>query len=83
MRGAMTLLRTHFDGSGKVKKRIAQANNAMEQLYYKKESIFPFSSYVTGLNTCYTSLAQANDAVTDRNKVAKMLKGIIMLVAAI
>lgn len=75
-RGAMTLLRTHFDGPGEVEKRIAHANNAMEQLHYTKESIFPFSSYVTGLNTCYTTLEAAQDPVSERNKVAKMLKGI-------
>ena len=75
-RGAMTLLRSHFDGPGEVEKRIAHANNAMEQLHYTKESIFPFSSYVTGLNTCYTTLEGAQDPVSERNKVAKMLKGI-------
>jgi hypothetical protein len=75
-RGAMSLLRNHFDGPGEVEKRIAHANNAMEQLHYTKESIFPFSSYVTGLNACYTTLAQADDAVNERNKVTKMLKGI-------
>jgi hypothetical protein len=31
---------------------------------------------VTVLNTCCTTLAQAGDAVTKRNRVAKMLKGI-------
>jgi hypothetical protein len=51
-RGAMLLLRNHFDGPGEVEKRIAHANNAMEHLHYTKESIFPFSSYVTGLNAC-------------------------------
>jgi hypothetical protein len=48
----------------------------MEQLHYTKESIFPFSLYITGLNTCHSTLAQADDAVTEHNKVAKMLKGI-------
>jgi hypothetical protein len=42
-RGAMTLLRTHFDGPGEVEKRIAHARNAMEGLHYTKESVFPFS----------------------------------------
>jgi hypothetical protein len=56
-------------------KRIAHANNAMEQLHHTKESIFSFSSYVTGLNACCTTLAQADDAVNERNKVTKMLKG--------
>ena len=69
------MLRTHFDDPGKVRKRIVHANNAMENLHYAKESIFPFSSYVTGLNTCCTTLAQAGHAVTARNKVAKMLNG--------
>jgi hypothetical protein len=50
-RGAMTLLRTHFDGPGKVEKRIAHARNAMEQgPHCTKERVFPFSSCVTGLN---------------------------------
>jgi hypothetical protein len=48
----------------------------MEGLHHAKESIFPFSSYVTGSNACHTTLAQAQDEVSDRNKVAKMLKGI-------
>ena len=38
----MILLRTHFDGPGEVEKRIAHANNDMESLHYRKESIFPF-----------------------------------------
>jgi hypothetical protein len=70
----MTLLRTHFDGPGKVEKRIAHANNAM--LHCSKESIFPFSSHVTEINACHTTLAQTNNAVKERNKAAKMLKGI-------
>ena len=78
----MTLLRTHFDGPGETEKRIAQANNAMENLHYTKESIFPFSSYVTGINACYTTLDNAGDPVTARNQVAKMLKGITTTVNA-
>ena len=54
----------------------ARAKNAMEQLHHAKERIFPFSSHVTGLDTRCNGLARANDAVTERNKVAKMLKGI-------
>jgi hypothetical protein len=59
-----------------VEKRIAQATNAMEQLHCTKESIFPFSSYVTGLNACYAALEQADDTVNERNEDGKMLKGI-------
>jgi hypothetical protein len=77
-RGAMTLLQTHFDGPGEVEKRIAHARNAMEGLHYTKESVFPFTSYVTGLNACYTTLAQTFDPVSDRNKAQKMLQGIAM-----
>ena len=33
-RATMTLLRTHFDGPGEVKKRIAHTNNATEKLHY-------------------------------------------------
>jgi hypothetical protein len=47
----------------------------MEGLHCTKESIFPFSSCITGLNTCHATLAQAQDEACDRNKVAKMLKG--------
>jgi hypothetical protein len=72
----MTLLRTHFDCPGEIEKRITRANNAMEQLHCTKKSFFPFLSYATGLNTCYTTLAQADDAVTERNNVAKILKGV-------
>ena len=75
-RAAMTMLRTHFDGTGEVEKRIAHANNAMENLHHTKESIFLFRSYVTGQNTCYSTLAQISHAVTGRNEGAKMLKGI-------
>jgi hypothetical protein len=74
-RGAMTLLRTHFDGPGEVEKRIAHARNAMEGLHYTKESVFPFSSHVTGLNTCHATLAQAFDPASDRNKVQKVPQG--------
>ena len=75
-RGAMKLLRDHFDGPGEVEKRIANANQAMEGLHYIKESTFPFSSYVTGLNACYKTLEEAGEPMTERNKVATMLKGI-------
>ena len=34
-RAAMILLRTYFDGPGEVEKRIAHANNAIENLHYK------------------------------------------------
>jgi hypothetical protein len=57
-RGAMTLLRTHFDGPGKVEKRLAHAH-AMEGLHCMKESIFPFSLHITGVNTCCATLVQA------------------------
>lgn len=72
----MNMLRTHFDSPDKAEKRIAHANNAMENLHYAKESISLLSSHVTGFNTCYNTLAQADNAVTGLNKVAKMLKGI-------
>ena len=75
-RATMTLLKTDFDGPLEVERRIAHANNAMENLHYTKESIFPLSSYITGLNTCYTTLEQTGNPVTACNKVAKMLKGI-------
>ena len=43
----------------------------------KRASSLSCLLYVTGLNTCYTTLEQAaGDVVTARNKVAKMLKGI-------
>jgi uncharacterized membrane protein YgcG len=70
------LLRAHFDGPGEVEKRIANANQAMESLHYIKESTFPFSSYVTGLNACYKTLEEAGEPITERNKVSIMLKGI-------
>ena len=45
----MTLARTHFHSpAGEAEKSIANADNAMEQLHYMKESIFSFSLYVTG-----------------------------------
>jgi hypothetical protein len=75
-RGAIELLRAHFDGPGEVEKRIANANQAMESLHYIKESTFPFSSYVTGLNACYKTLEEAGEPITERNKVSIMLKGI-------
>ena len=56
----------------------------MENLHYTKESIFPFSSYVTGLNMCYTTLEHhTGGPVTARNKVAKMLKGITTVNASL
>jgi hypothetical protein len=74
-RGAVTLLRTHFDGPGEVKKGIAHARNSMEGLHCTKESIFPFSSCITRLRACHATLAQAHDEASNCNKVAKTLKG--------
>jgi hypothetical protein len=39
-RGAMTLLRTHFDGPDEVEKHVAHAQNAMEGLHCTKENNF-------------------------------------------
>jgi hypothetical protein len=75
-RGAVTLLQTHFDGPREVEKRIAHARDAMEGLHHTKESVFPFSSCVTGLNACHATLAQAFDPASDRDKVQKMPQGI-------
>ena len=41
-RAAMIILRTHFDGPGKVEKRIAHANNAMEKPSVQKGKQSPF-----------------------------------------
>ena len=79
----MTLLWTHFDGPREVEKRIVHANNTIENLHYTKESIFHFSSNIAGLNACYTTLEQAGEDVTARNKVTKMLKGITTVNASL
>jgi hypothetical protein len=73
---AMQMLRDHFDGPGEVEKRIATANKNMAELHYVKESTFPFSQYVTGLNACYKTLEEAGEPITERNKVSTMIKGI-------
>jgi hypothetical protein len=70
------MLRVHFDGPGEVKKRIADANQSLEALHYGNESKYPFSEYVTALNTGYKTLEEAGEPVTERNMVLIMLKGI-------
>jgi hypothetical protein len=72
-RAAIQMLRAHFDGPGEVEMRIADANQSLEALHYVYESKFPFSGYVTALNAGYKTL---EEAVTERNKVSIMLKGI-------
>ena len=75
-RMAMQTLRAHYDGPGEVEKRIALANQSLGGLHYLKESTFPFSSYVTGLNACYKTLEEAGEPYSERNKVSTMLAGI-------
>lgn len=75
-RAAMEMLRNHFDGPGEIEKRIAEANQAIDDLHYVNETKFPFSLYVTALNAGYKTLEEANEPLTERNKVSTMLKGI-------
>jgi hypothetical protein len=57
-RAAMEMLRNHFDGPGEIEKRIAEANQAIDDLHYVNETKFPFSLYVTALNAGYIGRGQ-------------------------
>ena len=55
-RSTMNTLRTHYDGPGEVKRRIARAEAQIEALYYKSEQALSFERFITKLNGAFQVL---------------------------
>jgi hypothetical protein len=72
-RQAMIALRLHYDGPGKIEKRLAQAKKQLSDIHYRTEQTFPFESYITKLKSSFEVLEECNEAYTEWNKVSILL----------
>lgn len=75
-RSTMNTLRTHYDGPGEVKRRIARAEAQIEALYYKSEQALSFERFITKLNGAFQVLEQNKEGLTERKKVTLMCEKI-------
>ena len=71
-RGAMNLLRHHYDGPGQTQKKIAQAEAQIASLHYKSEQAFSFERFITKLNGAFQVLEENGEILTERKKVTIM-----------
>ena len=71
-RSTMNTLRTHYDGPGEIKRRIARAEAQIEALHYKSEQAFSFERFITKLNGAFQVLEQNKEGLTERKKVTIM-----------
>ena len=54
---AMDVLRAHFEDSDTIAMNEVQANNILENFYYKDEKMFSFEKYTIQLKKAYTVLS--------------------------
>ena len=71
-RGAMNLLRHHYDGPGQTQRKIAQAEAQIASLHYKSEQAFSFERFITKLNGAFQVLEENGEILTERKKVTIM-----------
>ena len=73
-RNAMIALRTHYDGPGARLKRIAAANQSLENLHYNQEQTFSFEKYITIMQGAFNILRDNGEAKRETEKVCKLCK---------
>ena len=75
-RNAMIALRRHYDGPGAKLKRIAAANQSLENLHYNQEQTFSFEKYITVMQGAFNILRDNGEAKRETEKVRTLCKKI-------
>lgn len=75
-RNAMIALRRHYDGPGAKLKRIAAANQSLENLHYNQEQTFSFEKYITVMQGAFNILRDNGEAKRETEKVRILCKKI-------
>ena len=75
-RNAVIALRTHYDGPGARLKRIAAANQSLENLHYNQEQTFSFEKYITVMQGAFNILRDNGEAKRETEKVRTLCKKI-------
>jgi hypothetical protein len=75
-RGAHLIIMTHYRGDAETARRAAEAEAQLDRLFYKNEAAFPFETYVTHLNECFELLKDNEQALSEAQKVKRLLKGV-------
>ena len=74
--GAWEALRSFYDGKAQRQKRVISAQKVLEDIWYKDEYNFSFSSFVTQLQSSWETLEQAGILRRDEEKVQFMISRI-------
>ena len=74
--GAWEALRSFYDGQAQRQKRVITAQKTLEDIYYKDEYNFSFSSFVTQLESSWETLEQAGILQRDEEKVSFLISRI-------
>ena len=74
--GAWESLRSFYDGKAQRQKRVITAQKTLEDIHYKDEYSFSFSSFVTQLEASWETLEQAGISRTDEEKVSFLISRI-------
>jgi hypothetical protein len=75
-RHAHTIITTHYRGTAETARRAAEAESMLERLHYKSEASFSFERYVTKMNECFELMEDNDQALSEAQKVKKLLNGI-------
>ena len=69
----------HYNDEGELNKRTALAKQRLEQLHYKNEKSMTFERYTELMTKCFQTLHKdADQRYSDRQKVEKFLKGVMV-----
>ena len=74
--GAWEALRVFYDGKAQRQKRVISAQKVLEDIWYKDEYNFSFSSFVTQLESSWETLEQAGISRRDEEKVSFLISRI-------
>ena len=75
-RNAMIALRSHYNGPGAKLKRIAAANQSLENLHYNQEQTFSFEKYITVMQGAFNILRDSEEEKRETEKVCTLCKKI-------
>eukprot|EP00957_Ditylum_brightwellii_P024056 1814159-Ditylum_brightwellii.AAC.1 len=74
---AFTAWTDHYNGQGKLSKRISLAKSQLKTLFYKHEPCFPFEKFSEKITCIFHILSKdSKEGLTDQQKVVKLLDGI-------
>jgi hypothetical protein len=66
-------LKAHFQGEGNASRRIAEADNIRENLYYKSEKAYRFQLFLDKLQSMFTIYKEEGEELTEEAKVRALL----------